>query len=80
MRGNLHICIAPAYRMASRWHFEDHPYCGPTLLDKRGEPTSALLDSDTHPFWGHYQRWCDQGKRVDDKGNALVDWVRKVTP
>ncbi len=77
MKYHIHLCIPPVYRMAGRWTFEEHAYCGPTLLDANGEPTTALLDSETHPFWGHYERWVQQGRRVDNQARCLVDWVTR---
>ena len=52
-----------------RYEFEMHPYCGPTLLDKRGDP----IDLDKHPkrFLYAASQWAQQGQRIED---GLCRW------
>lgn len=46
------------------YEFEMHPYCGPTLLSKKGDP----IDVAKHPkdFLHASSLWAQQGKRMED--------------
>lgn len=49
--------------------FEDHHYCGPIPLGKRGDPIHL---PDHHAFWGCVSDWYQQGKVIDK--NGLCVW------
>lgn len=51
-----------------RCRFEDHPYCGPVLVDRCGTPT-AEQPGDLDTFWLHYEAWARQGKRTRVHGD-----------
>lgn len=46
------------------YEFEMHPYCGPTLLNRRGDP----LPLDKHPkdFLEAASLWAQQGQKTED--------------
>lgn len=46
------------------YEFEMHPYCGPTLLNKQGDP----IDLAKHPaaFLHATSLWAQQGQRVEN--------------
>lgn len=44
-----------------RWTFEFHPYCGPTVLRKDGEPKS-VQPSVGSPFWAAFDDWHQKRK------------------
>jgi hypothetical protein len=49
--------------------FEDHPYCGPVVVDRNGEPLHKQ-PGELDLFWTHATAWYQQGKktrRVGDK-------------
>ena len=50
---------------AKKWRFEDHPYCGPIVVGKNGDPLETQ-PAESSPFWKAVQLWYDQGKRTTD--------------
>lgn len=50
--------------------FEMHPYCGPNILNKRGEP----LAHQPQDFLEADSLWAQQGKRME---NGLCRWDHK---
>lgn len=38
------------------WTFEQHPYCGPIVLRKNGDP-KARQPGSRSPFWPAYSAW-----------------------
>jgi len=46
-----------------KWLFEDHPYCGPVVLGKNGNPLENQ-PPESSSFWVAVQHWYDQGKRT----------------
>jgi hypothetical protein len=46
------------------WSFEDHPRCGPIVLNKRGDPDDKQ-PGQRSPFWHAWGCWNDQGKRLE---------------
>lgn len=51
------------------YRFEDHPYCGPIIVNAKGDPlTDQPVESS--PFWHHYDAWSAQGKRTKKVGSA----------
>jgi hypothetical protein len=64
------------------YDFEDHSYCGPTALNKRGDP----LANQPAAFLEAASLWCQQGKRMEDglarwdhEPEPIVKWVGKRT-
>lgn len=53
--------------------FEDHPYCGPVKLTKRGEPSSHQPGD----FLLAASLWYQQGKLVE---NGLCRWKHEAEP
>lgn len=50
-------------------YFEDHPYLGPMVTDKDGEPLEKQPDADSL-FFEHYEAWREQGKRFESVGGV----------
>ena len=46
-----------------RWCFEDHPYCGPSVVGKRSGAPLVLQPRGRSPFWRAVSLWARQGKR-----------------
>ncbi|MDE2202702.1 MAG: hypothetical protein KGJ38_08240 [Burkholderiaceae bacterium] len=44
------------------YRFEDHPYCGPIVLGKSGDPLESQPPESSR-FWDHVNAWYAQGKR-----------------
>ncbi len=56
-----HISFAgPVYEVVDangkKWHFEYHPYLGPTLITMKGEPFKRF-PSEHSPFWEAFGQW-----------------------
>jgi hypothetical protein len=49
------------------WRFEDHPYCGPVVLNNKGDPLDNQ-PKQTSPFWAHVGAWYQQGKQTKEVG------------
>ena len=63
----IHISYAgPEYRIrCGKWtRFEDHPYCGPIFLDRKGDPLSQQ-PSPIDAVWSHVNAWYAQGKQFE---------------
>jgi hypothetical protein len=58
------------------FRFEMHPYLGPCLLGKRGDPLSTLPPKKS-PFWDALYWWTKQGKQVDANGWCVFKWETK---
>lgn len=56
-----------------RYHFEWHPYCGPVVLDKRGDPHSI----QPLKFLEAASLWVKQGNRIED---GLCRWDHERKP
>lgn len=39
-----------------RWNFEMHPYCGPIVLRRDGQP-AARQPGSRSPFWKPFEQW-----------------------
>lgn len=63
------LTYSPDYRITDakgrEWWFEEHSYCGPSVLTKKGDPM-ANQPGERSPFWHAYQCWADQGRKVGD--------------
>jgi hypothetical protein len=53
--------------------FEDHPYCGPSLLDKKGDP----LSKQPMKFLHAASLWKQQGGKIKD---GLCEWYHDPEP
>lgn len=47
--------------------FEMHPYCGPTILKKNGEPAKRQPMSFLHAA----SLWAQQGQKIDKNGLCI---------
>ncbi len=58
--GLICLLIYPDYTITDangkEWRFDLHPYCGPTVLKKNGDPTSRI-PSEKSPFWDAFEKW-----------------------
>lgn len=61
-----------------RFHFEMHPYCGPILIGKRGDPLANQMNN--HPFWTAVSHWAQQGQRLDAEGLCVWDHPAEEIP
>ena len=63
------------------WRFEDHPRCGPIMLNRRGDP-KPTQPSESSLFWDAWKAWADQGKRLEGMyGNfPLCKWDEPPKP
>ena len=46
------------------WFFEDHPYCGPCVLDKRTKDPVKNQPDEKSPFWKAVTNWYQSGKKT----------------
>lgn len=53
------------------YEFEMHPYCGPTLLNKR---TGSPLEYQPTPFLEAASLWAQQGQKIED---GLCVWYHE---
>jgi hypothetical protein len=53
--------------------FEFHPYLGPTIIGKRGNPVSTMPPQNS-PFWDALYWWIKQGKQVGADGYCIFKW------
>lgn len=56
------------------YEFEMHPYCGPTLLNKR---TGSPLKHQPGPFLDAASLWAQQGQKIED---GLCVWYHEPKP
>lgn len=54
------------------WRFEMHRYCGPMVVDHRGEPKDKQPNEGS-AFWRVVSLWAQQGQRVTKEGVAIFD-------
>lgn len=59
-----HLCADKPYR------FEDHPYCGPIVLNAKGDPLDKQ-PPETSLFWTHVNAWYAQGKKTKVVGDQV---------
>jgi hypothetical protein len=52
------------------YHFEMHPWCGPVVLNKRGDPSSVQPAARTG-FWEAVTCWAQQGQHVGEDGLCI---------
>lgn len=56
--------------------FEDHPRCGPVVLNRDGS-VKATQPGERAPFWRVWEWWVDGGKKVE---NGRCIWVAPPPP
>lgn len=73
------VCIlagGPTQRIVDargkEWRFEDHPQCGPNVVNANDAPLANQPGSRS-PFWHAVQLWYEQGKQVGD--DELCVWA-----
>lgn len=49
------VCVAPRVVEIERWLVEVHPYCGPILVGKRGDPLKNQPGPRSR-FWDAFER------------------------
>lgn len=72
--GDIHIIVDETGR---RWRFEDHHYCGPSVVNRRGEPV-ASQPGERSPYWRAVLAWIDQGRLLDVDGVCF--WQKPLKP
>lgn len=50
-------------RRNNKWRFEDHPHCGPIVIDRFFKPEKTQ-PPEKSPFWEAVNLWYGQGKRL----------------
>jgi hypothetical protein len=78
----IHISMADAPlkindKTGKLWHFEMHRYCGPAVLDTRGEIKNTQPPAKS-PFWEAVSFWAQQGEKMTD--GRLCAWTQPITP
>ena len=79
----IHIAYGGPDRYLSvgckQYRFEDHPYCGPVVIGKNGDPLENQ-PPESSPFWEAVNCWYRQGKVTEQVcGETFAKWV-KPTP
>ena len=60
--------------------FEDHHYCGPSVLGRDGDPL-ANQPPESSPFWEAVNCWYQQGKVTETIcGRVFAKWVKPTMP
>lgn len=77
----IHISYAGPTRVITdakgkRWTFEMHPYCGPAVLNRKGDPANRQPGARS-PFWEATTRWAQGGQRLNDKGECVWEPEKK---
>jgi hypothetical protein len=62
----IHIMVGTRYVT-----FEDHPRLGPIRCRRDGEVAGTQF-SEKSAFWPVWEKWVDQGKRIDQHGRAMA--------
>ena len=52
--------------------FEMHRYCGPMRCYANGEPMNRHWPENSE-FWPVFEKWMEQGQRVDEHGRGIVE-------
>ncbi len=74
-----YVMMSEEYKIRAggkEFRFDMHPYCGPTMIGKRGNPLSTMPPQNS-PFWDALYWWTKQGKKVDDDGYCVFKWETK---
>ena len=80
----IHIALGgPSRRITDArgktWRFEDHPYCGPVVVDVHDDPKDSQPPEGS-PFWEAVTHWAQQGKRLIDGAHGPCCVWDKPTP
>jgi hypothetical protein len=78
----IHISMANAPlkikdKTGKLWEFEMHRYCGPTVLDSRGEIKDKQPPAKS-PFWDAVCFWVRQGEKITQ--DRLCIWTQPIEP
>lgn len=72
------LLIHPEFRATDAngktWRFELHPYCGPFVLNRRGDPL-ATQPAANSPFWEAFQKWSDEHRPAPDPAVPRLDII-----
>lgn len=61
-------------KVGKNYHtFEMHRYCGPMRLYADGDTVNQNSWKENSPFWPVFNKWMQQGQRVDGHGIGLVN-------
>ena len=60
------------------WKFEDHPYCGPTVLNKKGDPAPNQPNGKSL-LWVCINLWITQGKK-SNYGVCIYELIEEKKP
>lgn len=60
------------------WTFEDHPYCGPNVVQADGSTPADPQPGQRSPFWRCVNLWIAQGRRRNSGGTCL--WEPEPEP
>lgn len=61
-------------KVGKQYHyFEMHRYCGPIRMTPDGESSHEEQWKEESQFWNEFQKWLDQGRRVNKFGLCVVD-------
>lgn len=67
-------------RHGKKWKFEDHRYCGPSVLGRNGDPL-ANQPPESSPFWEAVDCWYQQGKVTETiSGRVFAKRVKPTMP
>lgn len=77
----IHISYAGPTRhiidaKGKRWTFEMHPYCGPVVLNRHGDP-ALRQPGEKSPFWNAVTRWTQTGQKLNDAGECIWEPEKK---
>jgi hypothetical protein len=77
------ICMQNEYRLVlkdgTEYRFDWHDYCGPTFVNKRGEPL-ARQPGERNPMWKAFNAWAAQGRKVDVSGTCIWAAISEPQP
>jgi hypothetical protein len=72
-RRTAFLCMGgPVYTLTVRgtpMTFEMHPYCGPIVLGKNGDPL-AVQPHERHPFWDAFEQWQQKNTHTPHAGGT----------
>lgn len=54
------------------YRFEDSDRFGPHLVGKKGDLLEHDVPGERSPFWPHYNKWLEQGRKVGADGETCL--------
>ena len=76
MGGNIYFIS----ENSKKWMFEDHPTCGPVVLNKNGDPLNNQ-PGEMSKFWEIVSLWYAQGKQTKQVNNEnWCIWEKPTMP